>query len=72
MKNKDKILEIIKTRNIIQIIHFTKKQNIGSIIKNGLLSINELKNKYIKKQHQYMMLFKVLLGCSNIETFKKV
>jgi hypothetical protein len=47
MKNKDKILEIIKTRNIIQIIHFTKKQNIGSIIKNGLLSINELKKRNI-------------------------
>jgi hypothetical protein len=28
MKNKDKILEIIKIRNITQIIHFTKKQNI--------------------------------------------
>ena len=47
MKNKDKILEIIEKTNITQLIHFTKKQNIGSILKNGLLSINELKKRNI-------------------------
>ena len=42
MENKDKILEIIKKRNITQLIHFTNKKNISSILKNGLLSNDEL------------------------------
>ena len=47
MKNKEKILEIIKTRKIVQLIHFTKKKNINSILKHGLLSIEELKKRNI-------------------------
>jgi len=42
MENKDKILEIIKKRNITQLIHFTNKKNISSILKNGLLNNDEL------------------------------
>ena len=47
MDNKEKILEIIKTRKIVQLIHFTKKKNINSIIKHGLLSVDELKKRNI-------------------------
>ena len=45
MKKKDEILEIIKQRNITQLIHFTNKKNINSIIKNGLLNNDELKRR---------------------------
>tara|TARA_Y100001958_G_C21052828_1_gene418372 strand:- start:248 stop:379 length:132 start_codon:yes stop_codon:yes gene_type:complete len=42
MENKEKISEIIQTRNITNLIHFTNKKNINSIIKNGLLNNDEL------------------------------
>ena len=48
MKNKDKILEIIKERNITQLIHFTNKKNISSILKNGLLNNDELHKRNLK------------------------
>ena len=48
MQRQDRISNIIKTRNITQLVHFTKKQNINSIIKNGLLSIEELKKRNLE------------------------
>jgi len=51
MDNKDKLLEIIKEKNIQQLIHFTKKSNLNSIITNGLLSVEELQKRNIN--HQY-------------------
>ena len=45
MQRQDRISNIIKTRNITQLVHFTKKQNINSIIKNGLLNNDELKRR---------------------------
>ena len=48
MKNKDKILEIIKERNITQLIHFTNEKNIYSILKNGLLNNDELHKRNLK------------------------
>ena len=51
MDNKDKLLEIIKEKNIQQLIHFTKKNNLNSIITNGLLSVEELQKRNIN--HQY-------------------
>ena len=45
MENKEKIFEIIKTRNITNLIHFTNKRNINSIIKNGLLNTDELNKR---------------------------
>ena len=48
MQRQDRISNIIKTRNITQLVHFTKKQNINSIIKNGLLSIGELKKRNLE------------------------
>lgn len=48
MKSKEQIQEIIKTRNITQLIHFTKKKNIQSILKHGILNIDELKSQNIK------------------------
>ena len=48
MRRQDRISNIIKTRNITQLVHFTKKQNINSIIKNGLLSIEELKKRNLE------------------------
>jgi len=48
MQRQDRISKIIKTRNITQLVHFTKKQNINSIIKNGLLSIEELKKRNLE------------------------
>ena len=48
MQRQDRISNIIKTRNITQLVHFTKKQNINSIIKNGLLNIEELKKRNLE------------------------
>ena len=48
MQRQDRISNIIKNRNITQLVHFTKKQNINSIIKNGLLSIEELKKRNLE------------------------
>ena len=48
MKSKEQIQEIIKTRNITQLIHFTKKKNIQSILNHGILNIDELKRQNIK------------------------
>lgn len=47
MENKEQIQEIIKIRNITQLIHFTKKKNIQSILHHGILNINELKKRNI-------------------------
>ena len=48
MQRQERISNIIKSRNITQLIHFTKKQNINSIIKYGLLSLEELKKRNLK------------------------
>ena len=48
MEIKEQIQEIIKTRNITQLIHFTKKKNIRSILDHGILNIDELKKRNIK------------------------
>ena len=48
MKSKEQIQEIIKTRNITQLIHFTRKKNIQSILDYGILNIDELKKQNIK------------------------
>ena len=47
MENKEQIQEIIKIRNITQLIHFTKKKNIQSILHHGILNIDELKKRNI-------------------------
>ena len=39
-----KIRRIISERNIQSVIHFTRLENLESILKNGLLSHNEIKN----------------------------
>ena len=48
MNKKNEILKIIKQRNITQLIHFTNKKNVSSIIKNGLLNNDELKRRNLK------------------------
>ena len=48
MEIREQIQEIIKTRNITQLIHFTKKKNIQSILDHGILNIDELKKRNIK------------------------
>ena len=48
MDKKNEILKIIKQRNITQLIHFTNKKNVSSIIKNGLLNNDELKRRNLK------------------------
>ena len=48
MDRKNEILKIIKQRNITQLIHFTNKKNVSSIIKNGLLNNDELKKRNLK------------------------
>ena len=45
MEKKNEILNIIKQRNITQLIHFTNKKNVNSIIKNGLLNNDELNRR---------------------------
>lgn len=47
MEIREQIQEIIKTRNITQLIHFTKKKNIQSILDHGILNIDELKKRNI-------------------------
>ena len=49
MDKKNEILKIIKQRNITQLIHFTNKKNVSSIIKNGLLNNDELKRRNLKE-----------------------
>ena len=51
MNNKEIILNIINQRKITQLIHFTKKENISSILNNGLLSVEELKNKNLEYKY---------------------
>ena len=48
MKSNEQIQEIIKRRNITQLIHFTRKKNIQSILGHGILNIDELKKRNIK------------------------
>jgi len=48
MDKKNEILKIIKQRNITQLIHFTNKKNVSSIIENGLLNNDELKRRNLK------------------------
>ena len=48
MENKKQIQEIIKTRNITKLIHFTKKKNIQSILENGILNIENLRKRNIE------------------------
>lgn len=47
ISNLKKIANFVKIRNIQNIYHFTNINNLESIIKNGILSRDELKNKPI-------------------------
>ncbi len=49
--NKDKIAEIIAQRNIKYLVHFTIKENVESIEKNGLLSRKMLEQQNIDFHH---------------------
>ncbi len=51
MDYKEEISKIIIEKNITQLIHFTRKQNINSILQHGLLSRERLKEKNINYQY---------------------
>ena len=68
MKSKEQIQEIIKTRNITQLIHFTRKKNIQSILDHGILNIDELKKQNIKYIHVHyvcVILFMCTTTCTS-------
>ena len=48
MERRERILNILETRKITQLIHFTKRQNVNSILNNGLLSLQELKKRNLE------------------------
>ena len=48
MERSERILNILETRKITQLIHFTKRQNVNSILNNGLLSLEELKKRSLE------------------------
>ena len=45
------IKEIIQKRNIRQLVHFTRVENLKSIVKYGILPRNELNNRSIKVKY---------------------
>lgn len=50
-KTQREIKDFIKKRNIITLAHFTQLENLDSILKNGLLSKNDLAIKQISYEH---------------------
>jgi|TARA_B100000929_G_C15421289_1_gene391434 hypothetical protein len=49
--NATRIEEIIQKRNIKQLVHFTRVENLKSIINNGILSRSELNKRSIKVKY---------------------
>lgn len=43
----EKTKELIERRGIKRLVHFTRRNNLASILKNGILPITELKNRQI-------------------------
>ncbi len=47
-QGREKIKNIVNLRNIKELLHFTSVDNLGSILKNGILSRDEMEKQMIK------------------------
>ena len=69
--NRLQIINIIKTRNIIKLVHFTDIRNIESILEHGILPPTRLEERSIESHANDPMRFDKQLGGISVSIMKR-